>query len=63
MTPEELKDAREKLDLTQDGLGKKLDRCKRFVLYRESGAVPIDSMLKYAVKWLLHCAGFKIKKD
>lgn len=63
MTPEELKKARERLKLSQTGLGEKLDRSRRFVIYHENGTYSIDRMLKYAVKWLLHCAGFKVKKD
>lgn len=49
MTPEELKNKREKMKLSQRELGDALDRKERFVQYRESGDIPIDKMLKHAV--------------
>ena len=53
MKPEQLKEARETLQLTQEGMGDALDKSERYITYRESGKQPIDKMLKYAVMWLL----------
>jgi DNA-binding XRE family transcriptional regulator len=54
LTPKKLKNAREKLDLTQHGMGEALGLSERFITYRESGVRPVEKWLKYAVSWLLH---------
>lgn len=54
MTPEELKKARNDLELTQPAFAKKLGVSERYYLYRESGVRKIPLMMKYAVKWLTH---------
>lgn len=53
MKPEQLKKARETLQLTQEEMGDALDKSERFITYRESGVQPIDKMLKFAICWML----------
>ncbi len=53
MKPEQLKNARESLRLTQQEFGEELGKSERFITYLESGVRPISRMVKYAVYWLL----------
>lgn len=59
MTPQELKKARAELGLSQDALSKKLEHCRRFIVYRESGILRIPSWLEWAMKGLLSENNFK----
>ncbi len=53
MTPEDLKKARETLNMTQVEIAKELELSHRFWLYRESGVRPIARWLARAVRDLV----------
>lgn len=53
MTPPELKQARQKLGLTQQALAEKLDMTSRAIGGMERGEFPIEVRTDLAVKYLL----------
>ena len=53
MTPDRLRKAREKLQLSQQNIAKELEICKRYWIYRESGEKPIPRWLARAVRDLV----------
>lgn len=53
MTPEEMKNHRVKLDLSQVELAKKLEQSRRYIQYREGGVIKIGAMMRYAILYLV----------
>jgi DNA-binding XRE family transcriptional regulator len=54
MKPDDLRNARKKLKLSQRALAKDLEISERSYIYRETGVFPISRMMGYAINWLLH---------